>query len=67
MLTYHDLMQHEFRKLVAEELERLVSIVTSPLGAKDYAEYKHCLGQIQGLRRALDLSDEAQILAQRKT
>jgi hypothetical protein len=67
MLTYHDLIQHEFRKLVAEELERLVESITSPLGVKDYAEYKQYLGQIQGLRRALDLSDEAKTLAQHKS
>lgn len=66
MLTYSDLWQHEFKKLVAAELERLVTIVTSPMGPKDHPEYKQIVGQIQGLRKAVELSDDAQTIAQTK-
>lgn len=67
MLTYNDLWQFEFKKLVVAELERLASILTSPKGPKDHSEYKQYVGQIQGLRRAIELSEEAQTIAQNKT
>lgn len=66
MLTYADLWQHEFKKLVEAELVRLVTIITSPMGPKDHSEYKQYVGQIAGLRRAMELSDEAQSIAQTK-
>ena len=67
VLTYNDLWQFEFKKLVTAELERLASIVASPKGPKDHSEYKQYVGQIQGLRRAIELSEEAQTIAQNKT
>lgn len=67
MLTFNDLWQHEFKKLVAAELDRLASILMSPMGAKDHAEYKLLVGQIHGLRRAVELLDEANTVAQNKT
>lgn len=66
MLTYSDLWQHEFKKLILTELERLATIITSPTGPKDHAEYKQYVGQIQGLRRAIELAEEAQTIAQTK-
>lgn len=66
MLTYSDLWQHEFKKLIVAELERLTTIITSPMGPKDHAEYKQIVGQVQGLRRAVELSEEAQTIAQSK-
>ena len=66
MLTYSDLWQHEFKKLVAAELERLADIVMSPMGPKDHPEYKQLVGQIQGLRKAVELAEDAQTIAQTK-
>jgi hypothetical protein len=58
MLTYNTLFEHELKKIILAEIERVADVLAngSPI---DYAEYKQQVGRIQGLRAALDYCDEA--------
>ena len=58
MLTYNTLFEHEFKKIILAEIERVTDILASG-SAIDYADYKQQVGRIQGLRAALDYCDEA--------
>jgi|DEB19_MinimDraft_2_1074335.scaffolds.fasta_scaffold54227_2 hypothetical protein len=61
MMTYErQMLDHLFNKL--KEREREVSDSMIDGGCKDFAEYKHLCGVIQGLRRA---KMEVQDLVQR--
>lgn len=53
--------KHELNKLLNEEIERIRDIVTksfSPIS--DFSEYRHHIGLIEGLRKALELCEEAE-------
>jgi hypothetical protein len=58
MLTYNSLFEHELKKIILSEIERLTDVLAngSPI---DYADYKQQVGRIQGLKQALDYCDEA--------
>jgi len=58
MLTYNTLFEHELKKIILAEIERVTDILANG-SAIDYAEYKQQVGRIQGLRAALDYCDEA--------
>ena len=63
MLTYQAFYQHELRKLLLAEMDRLKENLSLGLSTPDFAAYRHQVGMIEGLRRALELSDEAESIA----
>jgi hypothetical protein len=60
MLTYQSLFLHEYKKFMAEEIARQTDILTSGNAILDYAAYKHHVGIIKGLYKALELCEEAE-------
>jgi hypothetical protein len=59
--TYQTYYVHELKKLIKEEIERLTSTITSEYEVvSDYSSYRYHIGQIKGLRKALELCDEAE-------
>jgi hypothetical protein len=59
--TYQTYYQYELSKLLKEEIERLTSVITSEFDMiGDFASYRYHIGLIKGLRRALELCDEAE-------
>lgn len=63
MLTYHALFLHEYKKLVEAEITRQLEIMASGNSIHDHAEYKHCVGILKGLYKALELCEEADVTA----
>jgi hypothetical protein len=60
MLTYHSLFLHEYKKLIKEEIDRTTDILASGNAILDYAAYKHHVGILRGLYKALELCEEAE-------
>jgi hypothetical protein len=66
MLNYNIQFEIELKKLINLEIERLTDNICGGAGVVDYADYKHQIGKVAGLRMVLDLCEEAQsILAKR--
>jgi hypothetical protein len=59
MLTYHSLFLHEYKKLIQEEIVRQTEILATGNSILDYAAYKHQVGIIRGLYKAMELCEEA--------
>jgi hypothetical protein len=65
MQTYSSLFEKELAKLIVAEIERMQDVLSNG-AATDYADYRHHVGIIQGLRRALEYCEDAQsIMSQR--
>jgi uncharacterized protein (UPF0276 family) len=54
VLTGNTQFESELKKRIAEEIERLQDILETGMSIKDYADYKHHVGQIQALRRVVE-------------
>lgn len=63
MLTFHALYIEQYRKLIEEELQRLMESLTTNGAITDFSTYKHRVGVIEGLKRALELAEEADAIA----
>jgi len=59
MLTFNSVLDREFKKLVEEEIARLTETVLAPSGATDFAQYRQLVGRVAGLRRSIELIEEA--------
>ena len=65
--TYSTYYQYELSKLLKEEIDRLTVNITSEYElVSDYASYRYHIGQIKGLRRALELCDDAEAVVNSK-
>jgi hypothetical protein len=60
MLTYTAHFQSELEKLIRAEIERMKDTLVQGHASLDYASYKHNVGIIFGLQRALELVDETE-------
>lgn len=66
MLTLNTAFEAELRKLIAEQIERLATNLCGGLSVQDIADYRNQVGQIQGLRKTLEMCEDVQtILAKR--
>lgn len=63
MLTFHAQYLHHYQALIDEELNRLMEILTSNHSITDFPAYKYQLGVLDGLKKALELSQEADAIA----
>jgi hypothetical protein len=63
MLTFHAVYLNEYKKLLSEEIQRLMEIVLTNHAIVDFPAYKHQIGVIEGLKKALELSEEADAIA----
>jgi hypothetical protein len=63
MQTFNTLLQRELNKLLLSEIERLKENLSNGLSTPDFAAYRHQVGFIEGLRKALELSEEAESIA----
>jgi len=66
MLTYSDMFEGELRKLINAEIDRLLENVGHGMGVPDYAQYTKIVGEIMGLRRALEFCDEARSIVNKQ-
>jgi hypothetical protein len=58
--TYQTHYEYELKRLIEAEITRLSEIVTSDNGViMDYDTYRYHIGKIRGLRRAMELCEEA--------
>lgn len=64
MLTYESHFEEKLKRLIEDEVDRLKENLTHSITIPDLAHYKEIVGQIMGLRKAIDLCDEANKLAQ---
>jgi hypothetical protein len=60
MLTYSAHFQSELEKLIQAEIDRMRDIVVRGHASLDHAGYKHNVGIIFGLERALELVQETE-------
>jgi hypothetical protein len=63
VLTYSSFYQHELQKLILEEVERRKELIVTASATFDFPTYRHHVGVIEGLRRAFELCDEAERIA----
>lgn len=63
MLTFHALYLDQYKKLIDEEIQRLMNHIVTNGSVLDFPTYKHKIGVIEGLRSALALSEEADAIA----
>ncbi len=52
MLTTNTQFEHELKKRIGDEIERLASILIVGTGVTDYSQYRYIAGQIAALQRA---------------
>ena len=62
MLTYSDAFERELQKLIVAEVERLLENLGHGMGVTDYANYMKIVGDIAGLRKALEFCEEARLV-----
>jgi len=62
MLTYQTFFKAELKRLISEEIERLKEnlVVSHNYEGFDFLTFKYQVGIIEGLRKALELCDEAE-------
>ena len=60
MLTYATHLQSIIEKLIREEIDMKTKMLVSAHQSLDFAAYKHHVGVVQGLERALELVEEAE-------
>jgi hypothetical protein len=60
MLTYATHLQSVIEKLIREEIDTKTKMLVSAHQSLDFAAYKHHVGVVQGLERALELVEEAE-------
>jgi hypothetical protein len=60
MLTYATHLQSVIEKLIREEIDMKTKMLVSAHQSLDFAAYKHHVGVVQGLERALELVEEAE-------
>lgn len=60
MLTYTAHFQSELEKLLRTEIERMKDTLVQGHASLDHAGYKHNVGIIFGLQRALELVEETE-------
>ena len=60
MLTYSAHLQSVIEKLIREEIDTKTKMLVSAHQSLDFATYKHHVGVVQGLERALALVEEAE-------
>lgn len=65
MLTFHSHFLHEYRKLVNEEIQRQLEILAQGHAVVDYSTYKHHVGILKGLYKAIELCEEAESSAEK--
>jgi len=63
MLTFHALYVDQYQKLIEEEISRLLEVILSNNAIHDFSSYKYRLGVIDGLKKALEISQEADAIA----
>ena len=63
MLNYQTFYQSELVKLINAEIDRLKDNLITAHTTMDFSAYKHQVGVIDGLKRALELADEAETIA----
>jgi hypothetical protein len=63
MLTFHAQYLHHYQALIDEELNRIMEILTSNHSITDFSTYKYQLGILDGLKKAAELSQEADAIA----
>lgn len=66
MLTTSMVFKVELEKLLRQAIEDEVEILMAPHAIVDFASYKHHVGTITGLRKALELTDEAESLINKR-
>jgi hypothetical protein len=54
VLTGNTQFESELKKTIADEVERLRSVMDAGLAVKDFADYRYHVGQIHALRRVAD-------------
>jgi hypothetical protein len=60
MLTYSAHLQSVIEKLIREEIDTKTKMLVPAHQSLDFAAYKHQVGVVQGLERALALVEEAE-------
>jgi hypothetical protein len=51
MLTVNTQFEHELKKLIEDEIDRIKDILGVGMAVKDYAEYRFHVGQIEALNK----------------
>ena len=65
MLSYSDFFEQELRKLIEEEIIRLLEVLSTGNTVNDISDYRHYTGKIAALRNVFDLCDEARSITNR--
>lgn len=60
MLTTSMAFKAELQKAIAEAIDFQTDIISSPHAISDFSEYKHYVGVVAGLRKALELCEEVE-------
>lgn len=66
MLTTSMVFKTELERLLHKAAAEQAEIITAPHAIVDFAAYKHHVGVIAGLRMALELSEEAQSIINKR-
>lgn len=66
MLTYNTHFINQLRKLIAEDIQNKMENIVNSHSVMEFPAFKHHVGVIDGLKRALDLVDEAESIADGK-
>jgi len=63
MQTFHSLYMAEYKKLIEAEIQRLIESMLTKGSIQDFPAFKNTVGVIEGLKKALEYSDEADAIA----
>ena len=66
MLNYTAVFEYELKKMIYENIERLKDDLASGMGTQEIQQYREIVGKIAGLRLAIDLCEESELLANKR-
>jgi hypothetical protein len=63
MQSYNHYYESKLKEMLHDNIERVTESLAGGYGVVDFAQYKFLVGQITGLKAAIELCDEAKDLA----
>jgi hypothetical protein len=66
MLTYNNQFHIELKKILDEEIEKLVEQITNKLSVSDFANYTYIVGKINALREVYGYCEEVNTILSKR-
>ena len=66
MQTYNSLFRKKLESLIEEEIKRITENLALGLSVNDISDYRKLVGTLDGLKKSLELCEEAQTIVDKQ-